>query len=72
MSSTYEEITKTIGYIKSLVLEIYNYESIPVLYGGSVTDKNIKELNKIPNVSGFLVGGASTKPKKFLNHLKSF
>ena len=63
---TNEEITKTIGYIKSLVLEIYNYESIPVLYGGSVTDKNIKELNKIPNVSGFLVGGASTKPKKFL------
>lgn len=33
-----------------------------ILYGGSVTDKNSKELATQPDVDGFLVGGASLKP----------
>ena len=63
---TKKEIEKTVGYIKSVVQDVYDYEDIPVLYGGSVTEKNIKDLVKIENLSGFLVGGASTKPKSFL------
>jgi len=37
-------------------------EATRILYGGSVTDKNSKELAIQPDVDGFLVGGASLKP----------
>lgn len=33
-----------------------------IIYGGSVTPANCKELAKKPDVDGFLVGGASLKP----------
>jgi triosephosphate isomerase len=33
-----------------------------ILYGGSVTEKNCKELSKQQDIDGFLVGGASLKP----------
>ncbi|SPO03025.1 probable TPI1 - triose-phosphate isomerase [Cephalotrichum gorgonifer] len=33
-----------------------------ILYGGSVTEKNSKDLSKQPDIDGFLVGGASLKP----------
>lgn len=33
-----------------------------IIYGGSVTSGNCKELAKKPDVDGFLVGGASLKP----------
>lgn len=32
-----------------------------VIYGGSVTEKNCNELINVPDVDGFLVGGASLK-----------
>jgi triosephosphate isomerase len=38
---------------------------IPVLYGGSVTPENFTELLQTPEVSGGLVGGASSDPVKF-------
>ncbi|PFH48809.1 hypothetical protein AMATHDRAFT_76525 [Amanita thiersii Skay4041] len=34
-----------------------------IIYGGSVTAANCKELAKQPDVDGFLVGGASLKPE---------
>jgi hypothetical protein len=37
-------------------------ESTRILYGGSVSEKNCKELAKQPDIDGFLVGGASLKP----------
>ncbi|KAF8192918.1 triose phosphate isomerase [Pholiota molesta] len=36
---------------------------IQILYGGSVTAANCKELARLPDVDGFLVGGASLKPE---------
>ena len=33
-----------------------------IIYGGSVTDKNCKQLIEQPDIDGFLVGGASLKP----------
>ncbi|KAL2011400.1 hypothetical protein VTN00DRAFT_4118 [Thermoascus crustaceus] len=33
-----------------------------VIYGGSVSEKNCRDLAKEPDVDGFLVGGASLKP----------
>ena len=37
-------------------------DSTRILYGGSVSEKNCKELATQPDVDGFLVGGASLKP----------
>lgn len=36
---------------------------VRILYGGSVTAKTAAEMYAIPNVNGFLVGGASLKPE---------
>ena len=38
-------------------------KSVRILYGGSVTAENCKELAKQIDVDGFLVGGASLKPE---------
>jgi hypothetical protein len=37
--------------------------SVRILYGGSVTGANCKELAALPDVDGFLVGGAALKPE---------
>jgi triosephosphate isomerase len=36
-----------------------------LLYGGSITTKNIHQLKTIPHIDGFLVGGASTDFEEF-------
>ncbi|HOG65471.1 MAG TPA: triose-phosphate isomerase [Spirochaetota bacterium] len=41
-------------------------DSVRILYGGSVNEKNIDELMRRPNIDGALVGGASLKPESFL------
>lgn len=41
-------------------------ESTRILYGGSVTAANCKELASSSDIDGFLVGGASLKPE-FVN-----
>lgn len=38
-------------------------ETIRIIYGGSVTANNAKELASQADVDGFLVGGASLKPE---------
>lgn len=45
-------------------------EKTRVIYGGSVSEKNCKDLAKQPDIDGFLVGGASLKPAcKFFRKL---
>ena len=62
---TEKEIKDTTQYIKNIVWQLFDV-SISVLYGGSVNEKNVQSLNQIDVVDGFLVGGASTKPKELL------
>lgn len=45
-------------------------ESTRIIYGGSVNGKNCNELAKLPDVDGFLVGGASLKPE-FVDIIRS-
>lgn len=45
-------------------------ESTRIIYGGSVTGGNAKDLAKQPDIDGFLVGGASLKPE-FIDICKS-
>ncbi len=40
-------------------------DSVRILYGGSVNEKNVDELMKKPNIDGALVGGASLKAESF-------
>ena len=63
---TNKEISSTISYIKTIIDNLYPNNSVKIIYGGSVNEKNIKQLNKIKEVDGFLVGGASLDTKKFL------
>ena len=37
-------------------------EKTRIIYGGSVSEKNCRELAKQNDIDGFLVGGASLKP----------
>ena len=38
-------------------------DSMRIIYGGSVSGKNCRELSGMPDIDGFLVGGASLKPE---------
>lgn len=61
-----KEIERTANYIRMILHQNRGYENMRIIYGGSVNEQNIKELNQIKNISGFLVGGASNDAKKFL------
>ena len=41
-----------------------------ILYGGSVNPKNIKVLNNIDELDGYLIGGASQNSKKLIDIVK--
>ncbi|WP_434414853.1 triose-phosphate isomerase [symbiont of Argiope bruennichi] len=74
ISATDEEIFLAVDFIKKTIKNIYpeTKEAIPVLYGGSVNDKNIDVLKKIAVVDGFLVGSSSLKKEAFLNLIKKY
>ena len=59
-----DDLFRTINFIKKKL------KNIKVLYGGSVNPKNINELKLIKNIDGFLIGGASQVPKKFIDIIK--
>ncbi len=58
------ELLDTIKLIKNKV------KKVKVLYGGSVSSKNINELKKIDNVDGFLIGGASQVSNNLIDIIK--
>ena len=43
-----------------------------LIYGGSVNDKNIAKFSSISEINGFLIGGASRSPKKFVDIIKNY
>ena len=61
-----KDLLKTIEFIKSK----FKGKTPKVLYGGSVNPQNIKNLKEINNIDGFLIGGASQNPKKFIDIVK--
>ncbi|MFH1820465.1 MAG: triose-phosphate isomerase [Candidatus Nealsonbacteria bacterium] len=46
-------------------------ERVPVLYGGSVNSENARSYIKEAGFQGLLVGGASLKPKEFIDIIKN-
>jgi|GEM_PF-36502 len=59
-ADTSQNALETIRYIKQLINQNY-----VVLYGGSVTSKNINDFLKHKEIGGVLVGGASLNPELF-------
>lgn len=66
----YEEIEDMINFIKETISSEFGFVP-PVLYGGSVDDKNIEQLKEIKNIDGFLVGGICLFPNKFINLIEA-
>lgn len=60
-----EKIEETIDFIKEYVSKRYQ-KNFPVLYGGSVDENNIKQLKRIKNADGFLIGKASLTVEKII------
>lgn len=55
--------------VRSLIGEIYDKEAaedLLIQYGGSVKPENVKDLMRMPNIDGALVGGASLKAETFV------
>ena len=62
------ELKKNIAFIRhKLKIKYKKIKKFRILYGGSVNTNNIEKLNKISNLSGFLIGGASQSSKKFID-----
>tara|TARA_B100001094_G_scaffold322787_1_gene372640 strand:+ start:563 stop:1288 length:726 start_codon:yes stop_codon:yes gene_type:complete len=61
-----DDLKNNILYIKKK----FKKKSIKVLYGGSVNGKNINDLKKISLIDGFLIGGESRDPNKFIDIIK--
>ena len=59
-----DDLYETVNFIKK---KMRKYK---VLYGGSVNPKNINDLKLINNIDGYLIGGASQDPKKFIDIIK--
>lgn len=53
--------------IRKYIISVYEPK---ILYGGSVDELNILNLVSLPEISGFLIGGASANQKIFLTILK--
>ncbi len=70
LTPTTTEINDVHNFISEILstMEVY----APILYGGSVNDKNATEIANLPMVNGVLVGGASLKADSFLTIIKSF
>ena len=54
------EIKEVHSYVKSFI-------NAPILYGGSLNNKNCDEIFNIHEVDGGLVGGASLEPDSFIS-----
>ena len=66
---TNKELKFNLDLIKKILSKI-GKKNIDILYGGSVNPKNINKLKLIKNIDGFLIGGASQDPKKFIDIIK--
>ena len=64
------ELIININYIRKILNSLKINSKMKILYGGSVNSANINNLAQINGINGFLVGGASLNPKKFIDIIK--
>ena len=67
-TATPEDAQEVCGVIRNVLVSLYDKQTadaITIQYGGSMNDKNAKELLAQPDIDGGLIGGASLKPDQF-------
>ena len=64
-SATSEMVAETHASIRNILADLNVNENLSLLYGGSVSPQNASELSAVPDVDGFLIGGASLDVKIF-------
>lgn len=70
---TIKELEKAVRAIRKVISDDFSEKAgkeITVVYGGSLDDKNVSQYTKIPEIDGFLVGGASLDPIEFARILR--
>lgn len=63
-----DDVEKEVAYMRMQVRELYGEraaERVPILYGGSVNEHDVKSYLEIPGVDGALVGAASLNYHQF-------
>jgi len=63
-----DEVAKAVSYMRMQVRELYGQRAadrIPILYGGSVNEHDVKGYLEVPGVDGALVGAASLNYHQF-------
>src|SRR3990170_4261969 len=71
-NATPEEAEEVHGLIREILSKIFIgiADKMRILYGGSVTPENIKDLISPPGIDGALVGGASLRAESFAKIVK--
>ena len=64
------DLLKNIIFIKKFLKNNIKFKNIKVIYGGSVSPNNIKVLNAIDEIDGYLIGGSSQNSKKLIDIVK--
>jgi triosephosphate isomerase len=72
MAATPEMAQEAHHFCRKLLNEIWGANTIPILYGGSVTPETAPLLAKKPDIDGALVGGASLDVTKFSQIIQGF
>jgi triosephosphate isomerase len=73
-NATAHQVESVHNFIRKRIKKLYSEEAsnnIRVIYGGSITPENAKELFAPQTVNGGLVGGASLEEKKFIEIINS-
>ncbi|MGQ3888344.1 triose-phosphate isomerase [Legionella sp. CNM-1927-20] len=67
-----EQVQMAHTTIRSIIAEFSEDDAntVPLLYGGSVNEKNAKALFAMPDVDGGLIGGASLNAQQFVEIIK--
>ena len=68
MTATPEDAQSVCAQIRCVLTSLYGEETaqaMTIQYGGSMNEKNAKELLAQPDIDGGLIGGASLKPESF-------
>jgi triosephosphate isomerase len=58
-------VAETHASIRNILADLNVSNNVSLLYGGSVSPENASQLSAVPDVDGFLIGGASLDVEKF-------
>lgn len=73
-NATPQQANEMHKHIRSVITKLHNQNSADntrILYGGSLNDKNCKELLSESDIDGGLIGGASLKADSFIEIIKA-